>query len=132
MGAKAGQSYKLKPTTGKFNVNASMYTEEHIAYLKEKFAPYLYLFGYTNHPEKENSTAFVNFEDHKPEHLEKYYGFRKINEEAIAKLVKDGGYKGPGYKVNADECFDFVPNAEIYQVHVPAREWSERKLGIKK
>jgi hypothetical protein len=37
--------------------------------------------------------------------VEKYYGFRNLNAETIAKLVKDGGCKGPGFKINSDGCF---------------------------
>lgn len=97
MGSKAGTSYKLKSTTGKFNVNAPMYTDAQMEFIKETNAEFLYLFGYSNHPNEENRTAFFNFDSHKPEHVEKYYGFRKINEDSIKKLVADGGTKGPTY-----------------------------------
>ena len=97
MGGKASQSYKLKSTTGKFNVNRNMYTDEQIKYIKDKFAKYLYYFGYANHPTEENSTAFFEFSEHKDENVAEYYGFRKENEKATGKLFKDQGFHGPSY-----------------------------------
>jgi hypothetical protein len=47
--------------------------------VKEANADLLYYFGYANHPTEENPTAFFNFDQHKPEHLDQYYGFRKAN-----------------------------------------------------
>ena len=76
MGKDASQSYKLKATTGKFNVCKDKYTEKMIDHIKETNADLLYYFGYANHPTEENPTAFFNFNEHKPEHLQKYYGFR--------------------------------------------------------
>jgi hypothetical protein len=131
MGSKAGTSYKLKSTTGKANANLYLYNEEQLEYIREKFAPYLYLFGYANHPTEENPTAFFEYKEHKPEHLEKYYGFRKMNSEAIAKLVRDGGKKSPGYKVNTDGCFPLFDDNVLDRVQMPARDWAERKLGYR-
>jgi len=89
MGAKASQSYKLKSTTGKFNINAKLYTKEQIDYIMDKNADLLYLFGYTNHPTLENKNAYFNFDKHAKENVDKYYGFRKINEASTKKVVAD-------------------------------------------
>ena len=87
MGAKASATYALKATTGKFNINAPLYTQEQLQYIMDKNADLLYYFGYTNHPTKENKTVFFNFDSHKPSHVEQWYGFRKTNEESTKKLV---------------------------------------------
>jgi len=50
MGSESGKSYKLKSTTGKFNINAFLFTEDQIKYIKEVNADNLYFLGYTNHP----------------------------------------------------------------------------------
>lgn len=132
MGKEASQSYKLKATTGKFNVCKDKYSEELIEYVKEKNADLLYYFGYTNHPTEENPTAFFEFKDHKPEHLANYYGFRQANAKFTAQLAKDGGWKGPLYQVNKDETFDFYEKSTLEKVQEPARDWASRKLGYKK
>ena len=80
MGTSASQSYKLKSTTGKFNAARNKYNDELIEHIKKINADLLYLFGYANHPNEENPTAFFNFDNPDPEHLKKFYGFRKINE----------------------------------------------------
>lgn len=117
MGASASQSYKLKPTTGKFNIHKDKYTQAQIDMVMKDNAEHLYYFGYANHPTEENKTAFFDFKEHKPEHVEKYYGFRKDNEKFITKLAKEDGWKGPKYQVNNDpECFDFYPLDQISKV----------------
>jgi len=131
MGASASQSYKLKSTTGKFNAARSKYNDELIEHIKKTNADLLYLFGYANHPNEENPTAFFNFENHDPEHLKKFYGFRKINEDSLKQVVKDGGWKGPKYQVNKEEVFDLYPTLELDKVQEPARLWAEKKLGYK-
>lgn len=83
MGAAASSTYKLKSTTGKFNVARAKYTDEQVAMIQNVNADHLYYFGYTNHPTEENKTAFFEFKDHKQEHVDKYYGFRKDNEKFV-------------------------------------------------
>lgn len=129
MGAKASQSYKLKASTGKFNVNANMYTEDQLKYIMEKFGKYLYYFGYTNHPTEENHTAFFEFKEHSEENLKEYYGFRKENDKQIGQITKDKGYHGPRYKVNTDEVFELFPSNMIGRVQEPSIDWANRSLG---
>ena len=50
MGSESGKSYKLKSTTGKFSINAFLFTEDQIKYIKEVNADNLYFLGYANHP----------------------------------------------------------------------------------
>lgn len=132
MGKEASQSYKLKATTGKFNVCKDKYTKEMIEYIKETNADLLYYFGYANHPTENNPTAFFTFENHKQENLDKYYGFRKDNEKYVKLLARDNGWKGPLYHVNKDETFDFYEKSTLEKVQEPARDWASRKLGYKK
>jgi len=84
MGSGAASTYATKTTTGKFNAHASKYTPAQVELIQTLNADHLYYFGYANHPTEENSTAFFNFKDHKPEHLAKYYGFKKDNERHTA------------------------------------------------
>lgn len=123
MGAAASQSYKLKATTGKFNVHRSKYTDAQIQKIMDDNAEILYHFGYVNHPTDDNQTAFFEYKNHKQENLDKYYGFRKDNDRHLATLVKDDGWKGPKYSVNKDkECFDFYPEELIEKVQEPCRD----------
>ena len=103
-----------------------------IEYIKETNADLLYYFGYANHPTEETPTAFFDFKEHKPEHLQKYYGFRKDNEKYTAQLARDGGWKGPLYQVNKDETFDFYEESTLEKIQEPARDWASRKLGYTK
>jgi hypothetical protein len=111
MGADAAKSYATKQTTGKFNAHRSKYTDSQIDRIRERNAELLYYFGYANHPDQENHTAFFEFKDHKPEHLEQFYGYRKDNEKFLKQLAKEGGWKGPKYGVNvaANGGYDFYP-----------------------
>lgn len=98
----------------------------------ETNADFMYMFGYSNHPTEENPTAFFEFKDHKPEHLEKYFGFRAHNEQVIKQMAADGGWKGPKYVINRDEVFDLLPADMVEKVQEPARDWANRKLGYTK
>lgn len=130
MGSKAASTYATKTTTGKFNAHASKYTQAQIDLIMETNAEHLYYFGYANHPEQENATAFFDFKEHKKDHLDKYYGFRKDNERHTAQLVKDGGWKGKKYEVNNHkDCFDFYPAAQISKVQYPSRHFAQKTLG---
>ena len=130
MGAASSQTYKLKSTTGKFNNAKGRYTDAQIKLIQEMNADHLYYFGYANHPTEENKTAFFEFNEHKKEHLDKYYGFRKDNQKFVDKLAKEGGWKGPQYGVNSDkECFDFYPQAEVSKVQEPSRDYARKTLG---
>lgn len=91
-GASATQTYKLKATTGVANANANLYSEEQIKMVRDNLAEWLYFFGYAKHPEQENPTGFFEFDEHKPELLEKFNGFRKLNEDSI-KAVNSGEVK---------------------------------------
>ena len=130
MGSKSGASYKLKATTGKFNVNAKMFTKDQIDYIIKTNVDILYLFGYTNHPTEENQTAFFNFEDHDAENVSNYYGFRKINQASTEKVVADKGWKGPAYRINGREgTFPIYPTDKYDYLQAPAKLWADRKLG---
>jgi len=103
MGAKAAAlpNYKLKKDTGKFTANMKRYNEEELSYIKEHFGHMLYFFGYTNHPEESHATEIFNFDEHTPENLERFNGFRKFNAEAIKDVTKVPRKKYD-YPVNQD------------------------------
>ena len=109
MGSNATQTYQLKTTTGRFNASKDKYTEEQVAYIKEKLGKWLYFFGYAKH--NDNPTGFFEFTAEEHSKFEKdFYGFRATNEKALATVVKDGGWKGPKYQINGDkDCFDLFP-----------------------
>lgn len=115
-GKEASLSYRLKPTTGKFNINANKYTSEQIEVIKAKNAHLLYYFGYANHPKEQNATAFFNFTEHDPKNIERFMTYRKHNEEWIAKLAKEGGHRCEPYKINTDGVFDLFPPAVLKRV----------------
>ena len=82
MGSKATQTYKLKDTTGKFNMNAKRFNEDQIEYIKTTLGEQLYFYGYSNHPDNDpdHQTAFFDFgSEHDPKHVEAFNGFRKVN-----------------------------------------------------
>jgi predicted metal-dependent phosphoesterase TrpH len=126
MGAEAAKSYATKKTTGKFNAHKSKYTDAQIERIKATNAEYLYYFGYANHPDQENHTAFFEFKDHKPEHLEQFYGYRKDNEKFLKQLAKEGGWKGPKYGVNTTKfgAFDVIPKDKLEYLQYPSRDWA--------
>lgn len=125
----ASQPYRLKATTGKFNIHAPKFNKEQIEAIKDANANLLYKFGYSNHPQEQNKTAFFDFAQHKPEHLADYYGFRKINEETL-KMVCDPNWEPKVYKVNTDEVFDYFTDSA--KVQDPSWQWAAKKLGYSK
>ena len=97
--------------------------------IKRENAELLYFFGYTNHPERETTTNFFDFAEHNPDHLKQYMGFRETNRKAM-QIVTNPNWKPTKYKVNEDECFDFLPDP--IKTQEPARQWAARKLGYEK
>ena len=122
-GDKATHLYALKDTTGKMTANVEKYNEEQVKYIKDKFGDMLYFFGYTNHPEQENPTALYEFDEHTPENLAKFNGFRKQNENAIKLVAKSTHtHKLPindGSKENNFHMFDkeFVEKTQLPGLH---------------
>lgn len=48
----------------------------------------MYYFGYANDPEKENMTAFFNYENPSEEDLKQLYGYKKLNEESMKYILE--------------------------------------------
>lgn len=126
-GASATQTYKLKATTGVANANASMYTDEQIKVIRDNMAEWLYFFGYAKHPDQENPTGFFEFEEHKPELLEKFNGFRQLNEEGI-KAVNSGEVKQ--YQINNKERTFNLFEGFLNNLQEPAFTWSKKQLNL--
>lgn len=111
---QASQPYKLKKTTGLLNEHQHKFNKEQYDYIKATNENLLYKFGYTNHPDHDNRTAFFNFEQHKKENLDQFMSFRKINEEALKKVC-DPNWKKTNYRINKDEVFDYFVDPKKVQ-----------------
>jgi len=95
-GREATSSYKLmKTTTGVPNAHLHRYTENQLAYIKEKLGHILYFFGYTNHPTEDNTFDFFKFDKHSEKNLSQYYRFKQSNIEAKAKNLARVANKEP-------------------------------------
>ena len=44
---------------------------------------WIWFFGYAKHPTEPNPTGYYEFETFDPALVEKHYGFRKTNDEAL-------------------------------------------------
>ena len=80
--------YKLKSTDTNLSRNESMYTTEQLEKFKKQLKDHLYFFGYTNHPDEVNKTAFFEFEKHEKADLANFKKFQTMNEIIIADLNK--------------------------------------------
>jgi len=130
-GDKATQLYELKDTTGKMKANVDKYNEEQVKYIKDNFADMLYFFGYTNHPEQQNPTALYQFDEHTPENLAKFNGFRKHNEEAIKLVVK--GTHTNLLPINANtktENFEIFNEELVGKAQLPGLHEAKKSLKI--
>lgn len=114
LGDKAASVYAKKSTTGKFNAHIAKYSEEQVKAIRDMNIDFLYYFGYVKHPSEENPTGFFDFESHSKENLDKYYGFKKDNKDIVAKLAKDGGWKGPSYRIMEDK--ELYPNLPMFDL----------------
>ena len=66
-GSSATQTYKLKETTKKYNINNTMYTADQKAWIKDHFKEMLHFFGYANVPQDpDNHTAYYDYDGTDP------------------------------------------------------------------
>ena len=70
------------------NKNAFRFDLELLDEIKELLKPFMYYFGYANDPEKENMTAFFNYENPSEEDLKQLYGYKKLNEESMKYILE--------------------------------------------
>lgn len=73
-GSSAAQTYKLKSTTGQFDVHASKYTAEQKQFIQDTLGSQLYYLGYANYDS--NPTGFFDYAEHSAENIEQHYKFR--------------------------------------------------------
>lgn len=78
-GQKATQSYELKNTTGRLNVNWNLFTEEQIEFIKDTLGDHLWYLGYAKHPTEANPTGFFEFKNPSEEQLAKHNQFERDN-----------------------------------------------------
>jgi len=86
-GSAAAQTYKLKATTGKFDVHRKKYSPEQLAYIKETLVDQLYYFGYAN--VEENPTGFFEFSEHTQENLSLHNKFRSDSKAALDEVCSE-------------------------------------------
>ena len=98
-------------------------------FIKQEIGPFLYFFGYTNHPDQDNINEYFTYETHEKENLERYYGFKTLNERWKSKLCKED--KVYSYKVNDPTTnFDIVPKSIFPFLQIPAKQEARKRLGM--
>ena len=83
-GSSAAQTYKLKSTTGQFNIHANKYTEAQLQLIKDTLGSQLYYLGYANYDN--NPTGFFEFPEHTPENIALHNKFRTDSQAALKKI----------------------------------------------
>ena len=88
-GSIAATTYKLKDTTGKFDIHKEKYSAELRQYVQDTLSDQLYYFGYANVDDK-NPTGFFDFMKHDSENLAKFNKFRSDNAACIDRVCSPG------------------------------------------
>ena len=99
-GSSAAQTYKLKSTTGQFDIHRSKYTPELLQYVQEKMEKHIYYFGYAN--VEDNPTGFFHFDEHTADNLALFNGFRRDTATTLDKILAPG-YEPRYFSHNAGE-----------------------------
>ena len=96
-----------------------MYSEEQIAELKDTLKDHLTYFGYTNHPNLENDTAFFEYNDFDDNDLAMFNSFKTNNKRV---LEMEGARDGPmpEYEFQTGEFIKL----NVLKVPIPYRQLS--------
>jgi hypothetical protein len=109
-GKSAATTYRLKSTTGQFDVHSSKYTPELRSFVQETLSDQLYYFGYAN--VEENPTGFFQFDEHTPENLALHNKFRADSKASLDRILTDG-YEPKSYTHNVEEVFDLFDGEDL-------------------
>ena len=125
-GNAAAQTYRLKDTTGQFDVHKSKYSPELRAYIQETLGDQLYYFGYAN--VDDNSTGFFEFSEHTPENLAKNYKFRTDSLAALD-IVTSEGYQPKTYVHNKGEMLPIFDEDDLANMLNPAFHYARQTIA---
>lgn len=125
-GSKAAQTYRLKSTTGQFNVHLSKYTDDQKQYIQDTLGDQLYYFGYAN--VEDNPTGFFDFGEHSAENLAKFDKFRADSKAALDKLTTEG-YQAQNYTHNDGEAFPIFDTEDLTKMLEPAYAYAGDQLA---
>lgn len=106
--------YGLKTTNQKDNLsrNLNCYMDEDLDVIKEELREFLHFYGYTNHPNENNATAFFEFDDQSEDNLMIFNKFRQLNKATLDRLGLQEPAKqyvfGPGYEGEQYELEDLA------------------------
>lgn len=78
------RTYNLKDSQVTFNKARLCYTEEQYNFIKEELKEVIYYFGYAN--VGDNPYGYYDYEEHDPEMLEIFNGYRQNNVEMIQRI----------------------------------------------
>ena len=110
LGSSAAATYKLKSTTGKFNVHLDKYSAEQRQFIRDTMGDKLYYFGYAN--VDENPTGFFEFDGHTEENLALHNKFRADNARALDEVCsKDRTLKT--YVHSQEEVFPIFDKEDL-------------------
>lgn len=129
-GTRATQSYELKNTTGKLNVNWDLYTEDQRQFIMDTLGDHLWYLGYAKHPSESNPTGFFEFKNPNEGQLSKHYQFERDNKLMREKLLSPD-YKVQEYIINKDEAFDVLDAEDEAHVQDPARFNAHKVMDMK-
>ena len=124
-GSSAAQTYKLKSTTGQFNVHSSKYSAEQKQMIQEVLGDQLYYFGYANYDN--NPTGFFDYAEHSAENIAQHYKFRTDSKAALASLVSKSEPK-KHYVHNVDEVFDLFDAEDLEKLLEPAFDYAGKTI----
>ena len=124
-GKSAATTYRLKSTTGQFDVHASKYSPELKKYVQDTLGDQLYYFGYAN--VEDNPTGFFQFDEHTPENLAKHNQFRRDSQAAL-EMITSPGYEVKNYVHNKEEVFDIFDADDLAKLLDPAFDHARKTL----
>ena len=129
-GKSATVTYSLKSTTGKFNYNRGMYSDELYNLLKEELSEMIHYFGYAKVEHEDNFTGFFEYENQTEEQLANYYQFRRDNQENMKEIL-DPKRVVKTFVHNETETFDVLDEEDFANTCVPAREYARKTIEAK-
>lgn len=129
-GSSAAQTYKLKSTTGQFNVHQAKYSVEQKQFIQDTLGSQLYYFGYANC--NDNPTGFFEFPEHSAENLALHDKFRADSADALNFITSDEGRVNKNYTHNTGEVFDVMDEEDLTKILEPAYDYARKTIQMTK
>jgi len=124
-GKSAATTYRLKDTTGQFDMHRAKYSPELLQYVQETLSDQLYYFGYAN--VEDNATGFFQFEEHAPANLAKFNKFRSDSQASLDKVTSQG-HQPQIYVHNKEEVFDIFSEDDLTRLLDPAFDHARKSI----